>query len=239
MVQSPIGGDDTLRHSTVEGHLALDDLIALSKIVDSVTGAIRPFTDPVFREAGNFVANGIRYLNWEASVRMARRAQRILVDHHLKAGPVVPKLLVPILESAALEHEDEALDRWSNMLARASAGEDVHPSYIDILRQLTPADVLLLDWLRLTPPALESPIARVGPTIGLARQTLGFEPKKICLILDNLRRQQLIELGSMYGSGAQLRKEDFEITESRAIEFTTLGEEFITACTVPPAKKEQ
>jgi hypothetical protein len=72
----------------------------------------------------------------------------MLGDAGIAPNTVSPRLFLPILEHASLEHNEEMQGRWAALLANASAKEgSVHPSFIEILDQLTPEDAQLLDRL--------------------------------------------------------------------------------------------
>jgi Abortive infection alpha len=62
------------------------------------------------------------------------------VDINLK-NAVPPHLLLPIIESASLEDNPTIQDTWSGLLASASdRTNELSPSYVEILKQLTPID---------------------------------------------------------------------------------------------------
>lgn len=212
----------------------MSDISGLGKTVESIAGAIRPFTDPVLTELGEYVADRVKFARWKQSVAMARRAEEILVLQGLPVHPVPAKILAPLLEGAAVE-EEELVGLWSNMLARAAAGELVHPSYITVLRQLTPQDVVLLNWIYKNPPVGESPVSMKYATVGDARAALGWEMERTLLVLDILQRENLIEI---HKASAALtifaRRDPFNLMP---IGLTTLGVQFVVACTIPPERK--
>jgi hypothetical protein len=51
------------------------------------------------------------------------------------------------LEGASIEDEEDLHTRWAALLANAASSDKVHPSYIEVLKQLTPAEARLLDAL--------------------------------------------------------------------------------------------
>jgi hypothetical protein len=56
------------------------------------------------------------------------------------------KTLLPILESASLEDDEDLHDRWANLLANAAAFDGrVHPSFTQILQGLTGSEAKFLD----------------------------------------------------------------------------------------------
>jgi hypothetical protein len=85
------------------------------------------------------------------------RAARILVDAEgqaidagFKPQPVHIRIVEPLLASASLEDDPELIRRWASLLSNASsprASNKILPGYIDVLRQLTPIQVAILDWL--------------------------------------------------------------------------------------------
>jgi hypothetical protein len=50
-----------------------------------------------------------------------------------------------MLEAASIENDEDLHTKWSALLANAASSGKVHPSYIEILKQLTPDDARLLD----------------------------------------------------------------------------------------------
>src|ERR1019366_1980885 len=57
-------------------------------------------------------------------------------------------LFFPVLEAASIEDDDEMQTRWAALLANeATSVGSVHPSFIEILKQLAPGDARLLDRL--------------------------------------------------------------------------------------------
>jgi hypothetical protein len=54
----------------------------------------------------------------------------------------------PVLDAASIEDDDEMQTRWAALLANeATSVGSVHPSFIDILRQMAPDDARLLEKL--------------------------------------------------------------------------------------------
>ncbi len=110
----------------------------------------------------------------------------------------------------------------------------------DILKQLTPADVELLDWLSDQPPKLDHGVLRVMATCGDARRALGWKLRRLALIVDNLIRHRVLGLGALVVD--DMGQEEYLVNDGRELVFTTLGEAFIEACTRPeepgPKKEE-
>src|ERR1035437_6608574 len=123
------------------------------------------------REAGGFIAkfvsgpleqgigifeDRLRYMRWERQIRLMQRAQEFLrlVGLAAPTRPVPLKLLIPIMQGASLEEDDDLQDRWAALLvnaANASYPGEVRRSYATILEQLTPLDAKILDVLYSVP----------------------------------------------------------------------------------------
>ncbi len=91
------------------------------------------------------------YVEQEGNLKIVTaRTQKMLAD----AGiiPEEPRLpvLIPILQHASLEDNDTLRTKWAALLANAvdpNRREELRVAYTDILRQLSPEDVLFLDHL--------------------------------------------------------------------------------------------
>jgi Abortive infection alpha len=57
--------------------------------------------------------------------------------------------VIPLLEAASLQDDDELIERWAGLLANATdpAGSPVEPGFPDVLRQLSPVDARLFDYI--------------------------------------------------------------------------------------------
>ena len=63
---------------------------------------------------------------------------------------VPPKILFPLLEGGSLEENEDLHTMWSALLANASSpdrSDDVRPGYTNLLRQMSPDEVALLNWI--------------------------------------------------------------------------------------------
>ena len=72
----------------------------------------------------------------------------MLEEAGIEPQPVAPKVLLPILENASLEDDEELHDRRAALLANAAdpgADVGVEAVFPDILRQLSRADAIFLD----------------------------------------------------------------------------------------------
>jgi hypothetical protein len=188
---------------------------------------------------GDYLAFRIRFLHWKRGVRAVEEARELLTNAGLPVQPVEIKLLIPIIERAAMEDEDTLVSRWARLLASASAGAFVPPSFPGILAELTPTDVLILDHIASRWPALVSTGQlddgeRVSET---DRPNLATLAKELALPLDvsrvsidGLLRLRLIVLSSLNldDMSDQPLRRDYQIPG-----LTDLGIAFVRACAGP------
>jgi hypothetical protein len=100
-------------------------------------------------ESAEWLADRIRGRRARVQVKVLQRTMQAIEEAGL-VGKVVPaKTLVPLLEFAGLEKEDDEdmVSRWAFLLAHASTGDHVPASYPHILAQLDGRQVRALDRL--------------------------------------------------------------------------------------------
>ena len=107
-----------------------------------------PAVGPTIKEIGGYVGDNVRYFRFQNQVNILVKAQEKLKQSGISPGKVPSKLLVPLLENGSLEDEESMVDKWANLLANAANPNypsTVEASFIEILKQLSPNEVLILD----------------------------------------------------------------------------------------------
>lgn len=118
---------------------------SMGRLVDALTDAIRPFT-----EARGLKADRIQLERQEVLLEITRRATERLEAEGKEPKPVLPRILVPLLERASLaDVEDETLvDSWSYLLQSASSAPlPNHGIFVDVLSKLDGAHIRFLEFL--------------------------------------------------------------------------------------------
>lgn len=122
------------------------------KGLDVVTGLGKFFT----RVFGSLIENGVglatdklQYYRLEKAILLHQKTEQKLKERGVITTKLVsPKLGIPLIEAAALEEEDSIHTKWANMLANAmdpSYTTQIKRSYVSILGDMEPIDVLILD----------------------------------------------------------------------------------------------
>ncbi len=223
-------GDDAeivkaVAQGTVEGAFA-----PFGKLVTNLLG-------PITEEMGHSLRDRFLAYRTSRTKRLLGRVQEIFEEQQIEPQPVRPKLLAAVLENGSLEEDDSLQDRWAMLLVNSSArrGKDLLPSASEILKQLNPWEVMLLQrcYNALTMdsvypyPHPESQSQR--PVVSGWHNDLRFEHHfdqpsmgysyDFAIMTDNLLRLGLLR-----------RKEDND--GDADVVLTTIGYEFIELCQV-------
>jgi hypothetical protein len=202
----------------------------LGQVVAAVTG-----TSPA-REALEWLADVVRGRRARTQIKIWKKTTEALEHAGLSPHAVPDKVLVPLLEGAGLEEEDddEMLGRWSNLLANAAtapAATAIPPAFPELLRELEPLEAMLLDRLvdfrqRSGRPNYRYIDIELGDLEGF--ESLEWRQ------LDNLERLRLID----YEVGLPINVEPPSSPESVRVKETELGRAFVKACSAPRSDEQ-
>lgn len=123
-----------------------------------VEAALKPFADlldkiagPAAKELGLTLKDHFRVFRFNRELRLFERLKEMLGEAGIEAKRVPFKLLLPLIENASIEEDDDLQDRWAAMLANAAAGGNrgsgVEPVFPVILKELGIREVKFLDEL--------------------------------------------------------------------------------------------
>ena len=101
------------------------------RLVSALVDMIRPFT-----EARGFKADRIRLQREDVMFEIAVKARRRAELEECPINPVPAKLLIPFMEKASLEGDDESMqERWAALLVSASKSyQATQLTFVDILK---------------------------------------------------------------------------------------------------------
>lgn len=116
--------------------------------LEPVNDFVKRIGGPLADELGEYLAAFVKPYRVAQQVKAMQKAKQMLKEAGIAPNAVPPRLLLPILEGASIEDDEDLHSRWAALLANAASSPDsVHPSYVEILKQLTPEDARLLDKL--------------------------------------------------------------------------------------------
>jgi len=115
--------------------------VPLHQLLDKLLG-------PAATEVGLSLGDSVKVWRFKRHIRLLQEVQRLVEEAGGNIKPIATRLFFPVLEAASIEDDDDMQTRWAALLANEATNVgSVHPSFIDILRQLTPDDARLLDRL--------------------------------------------------------------------------------------------
>jgi hypothetical protein len=215
---------------------------------------------------------GVSYAELDQKISEARReiaqevlskAQEMLRLVGVQPEPVPIKTLVPLLQYASLEDDQELQERWARLLASAANPRNsvtVLPAFPDILRQLDAKDAVFLDGIYerfCSLCAVSSPSVGWVGTVdlgtyqdlreiwdGLASDTMmgGDAHSEALVPLENILRLNLITRRPVRRRddvAAATSAKDFEFSAIDHYSLTALGFVFLNACKMPERGKDQ
>lgn len=131
-----------------------EDLTGLGKAAEAfseLTKEVRDFFAKLFgptaEEGGQLIGEQLRFWRFKNGVRIAEQAQKILESKGIEPKAVPAKILIPLLENASLEEDENLQIKWVSLLAEAASGHEIHPSFPKILSELGSADAKILEFL--------------------------------------------------------------------------------------------
>lgn len=117
---------------------------ALAPVKDTINRLFGPFVDQV----GGVMSDPIRVWRYERSLKLFEKVKNIAAQAGVRLSAVPLKTLLPILEHASVEDDDNLHDRWANLLTNAAVdAARVRVSFPEALKRLSPREARLLDHL--------------------------------------------------------------------------------------------
>src|ERR1700683_382824 len=116
-------------------------LAPLHQLLDKLRG-------PAATTVGLSLDDSAKVWRFKRKIHLLEEVRRQVEQTGADIRPIATRLFFPVLEAASIEDDDEMQTRWAALLANEATNVgSVHPSFIDILRQLAPDDARLLDRL--------------------------------------------------------------------------------------------
>ncbi|MDF0591238.1 Abi-alpha family protein [Candidatus Methanocrinis natronophilus] len=123
-------------------------LALAEKGVDAVIRFLEKIAGPAAEESGLLLQDKVKFYRFKNQVKMLAKAQIMLDEAGVTPRAVPPKTLLPLLDGAALEEDEDLSTKWAALLANAATPNGpftIYPSYPHILSQLSPNEATLLD----------------------------------------------------------------------------------------------
>lgn len=115
--------------------------VPFHKLLDQLLG-------PAASVVGDSLSDQAEVWKVKRRIRFMGEVKRLADESGLNVNSIAPRLFFPVYEAASIEDDDDMQTRWAALIANeATKVGSVHPSFIEILRQMAPVDARLLDKL--------------------------------------------------------------------------------------------
>jgi hypothetical protein len=202
-------------------------------LVAAGSGLVVPFVNKVLEKSAQRLGGHVD----EHLATLFTRAHEHLAATGREAQSVEPKLLKAVVENAPYETDPTLADYWAALLANAADPAQrvvVQLGFAEVLRQLTPTDAAVIDWLyqQVSIPTAED-LEYALPEVQMANASiaLNLTTNELATSTDNLLRLRLCTLTSQLYSYS--RNERLPAPYQRLCP-SAFGFEFRQAC-APPA----
>lgn len=135
------------------GDMSDDDSASLIKAgIEQLMRPIQELLDkllgPAATAVGDSLGDSAKVWRFKRQLRLLNEVKRMIEDSDRDIKPVATRLFFPVLQAASIEDDDDMQSRWAALIANEAVDVgSVHPSFIEILRQLAPQDARLLDMI--------------------------------------------------------------------------------------------
>jgi len=114
-------------------------------IIESGINLINSLIKKPFSLTGGILADQIGVWKWRNRIRIAHKAVAILKEDKLATKILPPSFLLPFLEESGNVDDPDLQEMWAHLLASSiMADSNCHPAYIQILKQLSRDEAVLL-----------------------------------------------------------------------------------------------
>ncbi len=217
--------------------------------IEAATKLLEKLAGPAAEEVGLFLQDKVRNYRLRNQLIVLGKTQDMLNQAGIEPKSVPLRALVPLLEGAALEDDDNLSTKWAALLANAATpvySANLIPTFSNILSQLSPPDVKILDvllkeeWYHTSKPE-NIYLFAFRPNI---QEPTNLSDEEYDLSIDNIVRLGLCvtstnalpvkvqqDLQKLHDLNHKLVRRDVLIA-------TQLGFEFLKACSQPLQKNK-
>lgn len=208
-----------------------------SKVLKEAAKMAKDFLDklvtPALEEGGGILSDNVKFWRFKNQINIALKAKSFLESKGINPGKVLPKTLLPILESGSLEENEDMKNRWAAMLANAADPTTqikIRPSYPEILKQLSPLEAKLMDnFYESIKDGAKEDIENQGIMKEKVLKVFEISSDEYDIIAENLFRLGLCQTPSSKG-GVSIGDYPIVLRTYDFIKLTPLGIDFIKAC---------
>ncbi len=210
--------------------LAKKSIEESAKIAEKFLGKL---ISPALEEGGGILSDTMKFWRFKNQINLVLKAQAFLTSRGIDPVRILPKTLIPILEHGSLEEDSEMQDRWAALLAHAAdpiLGQQVRPSYPEILKQLSPIEARILE--AFYDSMKDVPIddrEKHGMIKARVLDVFSLSDEEYKVIVDSLVRLGICQWPTSLG-GVTIGDSPMILRSYDFISLSPLGSDFIKAC---------
>lgn len=120
---------------------------AVEKLADPVVDLLKRVAGPAADEIGLTLQDTIHVYRAKRAYRLAEKFRQFALERGIVPNSVTLKLLLPILDNASVEEDEDLHSMWAALLTNVAdpAGADVWPSFVEVLKQLTKPEAVFVE----------------------------------------------------------------------------------------------
>jgi len=210
-----------------------NEIEKISQLADKASEFLGKVVNPPLEELGGLLADKVKFWRLKTQVNIILKAKSFLEKKGIQPGKIPLKTLAPLLECCSLEENPDMQTKWASLLANTANPKysyDIHPTYVEILNQLSPLEAKLLDLLfneyERTPSNKKAALSFSKEKIC---QVMNISSEKFDIIADNLFRLNLLQPPASH-DGVFIGKYPIVLRTYEVIQLTTLGCDFVRHC---------
>ncbi|GHA51524.1 hypothetical protein GCM10007103_35020 [Salinimicrobium marinum] len=102
----------------------------IEKGLDLIKDFASKLIGPTFEEVGLLISDKIKYFRFKNQINILIKAEKYVKEKNIKIKAIPTKILVPLLESASLEENEEMQDKWSYMIGNIADSQQSLQNHI-------------------------------------------------------------------------------------------------------------
>ena len=214
----------------------------VKEIVAEITEAVKESKEFLSKltgfagEVGLLAQDTVKSWRFRNQVNILIKTRDFISKKNIDPRGVSLKVLVPLLENGSLEEEEDMQNRWVALLANAANPEfkeEIRPSFIEILKELSPIEALILDTI-VDIINKESISGEIWSSRGVAGFDIEIEFNlsniEFEAAIDNLYRLRLCQPPSTGLNFVDKKNHKFQLQSKDIICITGFGHLFVKAC---------
>jgi hypothetical protein len=123
---------------------------AIEKLMDPVSELVKKLAGPAAEEVGLSLQDSVRVWRAKRQYRLFEKMNGFIADAGFEPKPIALKTLLPALDYASVEDDEELHTAWAALLANAADPRNAGgywPSFPAILKEITPREAKFLNAL--------------------------------------------------------------------------------------------